>query len=243
MPAKSESDQLRDQQLRQYLPLVRRIAGRVITALPRSVRLDDLISAGTIGLLSSVENFDPNLGIRFETFAGNRIRGAMMDSLRELDWVPRSVRHKARQLDRVASELTQKYGRIPHASEIAETLALSLDEYRKLLHDANAAIMVSLDDAVSSEHSESSALSDLAADLTVLSTQEKLENHEQREIIVRCLKSVPAQEKLVLALYYYEDLTLKEIGDVLGLTESRVSQIHTKAIATLRNRVSAALNQ
>ena len=232
----------REKLLTEYLPLVRRVAGRLIITLPRSVRLEDLVSAGMVGLLSSLQNFDPSLGIKFETFAVNRIRGAMMDSLRELDWVPRSVRHKARQLDRAVEVLTQKHGRAPHAAEIAETLSLSLEEYRQLLDDANAAILLSLDDALSSERDDSGVRSDLAADLSDLSSQERLEDREQRSIIVRCLKKLPDQEKLVLALYYYEEINFKEIGEVLGLTESRVSQIHTKAVASLRAHVRRALD-
>lgn len=240
---KSGDSLARDQLLTEYLPLVRRVAGRLITTLPHSVRLDDLVSAGAIGLLSSLDNFDPSLGIKFETFAVNRIRGAMMDSLRELDWVPRSVRQKARLLDRTVEELAQKHGRAPSALEIAEALSLSLDDYRKLLHDANAAILISLDDKLPAERGDLPVLSDLVADLTVLSGQERLEDCEQRSIIVGCLKGLPDQEKLVLALYYYEELTFKDIGEVLGLTESRVSQIHTRAVAAMRARVCDLLSR
>jgi RNA polymerase sigma factor for flagellar operon FliA len=132
---------------------------------------------------------------------------------------------------------------MPNPSEVAEALGLSLEDYRKLLYDASAAILVSLDDALSSEHSESAVLSDLAADVAAPTSQERLEDREQRSIIVQCLKELPDQEKLVLALYYYEELTFKEIGGVLNLTESRVSQIHSKAVAVLRGQVSAALNR
>jgi RNA polymerase sigma factor for flagellar operon FliA len=241
--AKSPDAKAREQLLVEYLPLVRRVAGRVIMSLPRSVRLDDLISAGVVGLLSSVDNFDPQLGIKFETFAVNRIRGAMLDNLREMDWVPRSVRQKARHLDRTIEELTHKHGRVPNPSEVAETLGLSLEDYRKLLFDASAAILVSLDDALTSDHSESAVLSDLAADVATPSSQERIEDREQRSIIVQCLKELPDQEKLVLALYYYEELTFKEIGEVLNLTESRVSQIHSKAVAVLRTHVNTALSR
>ncbi len=233
----------REQLLLQYLPLVRRVAGRVILSLPRSVRLDDLMSAGVVGLLSSVDNFDPQLGIKFETFAVNRIRGAMMDSLRELVWVPRSVRHKARQLDRTIEELTHRQGRIPTPTEVAESLGLSLEDYRKLLYDASAAVLVSLDDALSSEHGDTVALSDLTTDTATPTSQEQIEDREQRDIIVRCLKELPGQEKLVLALYYYEELTFKQIGEVLNLTESRVSQIHSKAVDVLRAEVCTALER
>ena len=166
-----------------------------------------------------------------------------MDSLRELDWVPRSVRQKARQLDKTMEELTHKLGRAPQALEVAEALSLPLVAYRKLLHDASAVILVSLDDALASDNSDASALSDLAADTAVSSSLDELEDRELRAIIGRCLKELPDQEKLVLALYYYEELTLKEVGDVLGLTESRVSQIHSKAVADLRERVNNSVNR
>ena len=239
----SRSAKAREQLLIQYLPLVRRVAMRLISTLPRSVRLDDLTSAGVVGLLSSLENFDPGLNIKFETFAVNRIRGAMVDSLRELDWVPRSVRQKARQLERTMEELTQKIGHSPSDSESADAMQLSLDEYRKLLYETNATILVSLDDSLSSEHGDAAMLADLTADTSTPSSQDRLEERELHSIIVRSLHDLPDQEKLVLALYYYEELTLKEIGEVLDLTESRVSQIHSKAITDLRASVERRVNR
>ncbi len=241
--AQSHNGKLRDQLLLQYLPLVRQVATRLIGTLPRSVRLDDLISAGVVGLLSSLDNFDPQLNIKFETFAVNRIRGAMVDSLRELDWVPRSVRQKARQLDKAVDALTRKLGHPPVDEEIAAELKLDPDDYRRLLFEANAAVLISFDDSLATERGEAAMLADLTADTTTPTSQDRLEETELYEIIVRRLKELPDQEKLVLALYYYEELTFREIGHVLDLTESRVSQIHSKAVADLRQAVQTSLNQ
>lgn len=241
--AQSRNGKIRDQLLMQYLPLVRQVATRLVSTLPRNVRLDDLISAGVVGLLSSLDSFNPQLNIKFETFAVNRIRGAMVDSLRELDWVPRSVRQKARQLEKAAEELTRKYGHPPTNEEIAAELKLDPEEYRRLLFEANAAVLVSFDDSVATERGEAAMLANLTADTTTPTSQDRLEEAELYDIIVRRLKDLPDQEKLVLALYYYEDLTFREIGLVLDLTESRVSQIHTKAVADLRQAVQTSLNQ
>jgi len=241
--ARARSTRARDQLLLDYLPLVRRVALRLIATLPRSVRLDDLISAGVVGLLSSVDSFNPKLGNKFETFAVNRIRGAMVDSLREMDWVPRSVRQKARRLERTIEELSQKLGHPPADSEIARAMSLTVDEYRKILHETNATILVSLDDTFLTDQGDSAILADLAADTGALTSQERLEERELRDIIVQRLKELPAQEKLVLALYYYEELTFREVGEVLSLTESRVSQIHSQAVSDLRSSVRASFDR
>jgi RNA polymerase sigma factor FliA len=239
----SRSPEMRERLLLQYIPLVRRVASRMLGSLPRCVRLDDLISAGVVGLLSSLDNFDPSLGIKFETFAMNRIRGAMVDSLRELDWVPRSVRQKARHLERTIEDLTQKLGRMPDDFEIADRLAVSFDEYQQMLDDVNVTVLLSLDDTFPTQHGEGTALSEMAADTTATSSHDRLEEAELRDLLVQNLKSLPEQEKLALALYYYEELTFKEIGEILKLTESRVSQIHSKAILKLRASVRHNMNR
>lgn len=239
----SRSPEMREKLLLQYLPLVRRVAGRMVGSLPRSVRLDDLISAGVVGLLSSLDNYDPTVGAKFETFAMNRIRGAMVDSLRELDWVPRSIRQKARMLERTMEELTHRLGRIPEDAEVASQLNVSPEEYQKMLDEVNVTVLLSLDDTFPSQSGEGSTLSDVATDLNEPTSHDRLEEKELRDLLVRNLRSLPEQEKLVLALYYYEELTFKEIGDVLRLTESRVSQIHTKAVLKLRAVVRHNMNR
>ncbi len=239
----SRSPEIREKLLLQYLPLVRRVASRMLGSLPRSVRLDDLVSAGVMGLLSSLDNFNPTLGIKFETFAMNRIRGAMVDSLRELDWVPRSVRQKARQLERTMEELTQKLGRMPDDVELAERLGLSLEGYQAMLDEVNVTVLLSLDDTFPGQGRDGATLGESAADPTSDQSHERVEEAELHGLLVQNLKDLPEQEKLVLALYYYEELTFKEIGEVLKLTESRVSQIHSKAILKLRCTVRQTMNR
>lgn len=238
---RARSPEVREQLLHQYLPMVRRLAMRMLGSLPRSVRLDDLVSAGMMGLLSSAENFDPSLGIKFETYAMTRVRGAMVDSLRELDWVPRSIRQKARKLEQTIDALTQKLGRLPEDAELADALGLDVNGYRELLDEVNVAVLLSLDDTFRAFDGSESPLSETTGDLGQEGAQERLESEELRDMLVSGLRGLPEQERLVVALYYYEELTLKEIGDVLGLTESRVSQIHSKAILMLRAQVRTAL--
>lgn len=239
---RTRDPEVREELLLRYLPLVRRIAARLLGTLPNCVRLDDLISAGVVGLLSSLDNFDPGMGVKFETFAANRIRGAMVDSLRELDWVPRSIRHKARRLERAMSELAQQLGRIPVDSEVAEKLGVSVDDYLHLLDEVNVTVLLSLDDSFRNQQGDESSMAEFAADQRTPSSLEQLEEKELRDLLVKQLKDLPEQEKLVLALYYYEELTLKEIGEILNLTESRVSQIHSKAILSLRGNVKKQMN-
>lgn len=238
----SRSPETREQLVVQYLPLVRRVAARMVGSLPKSVRLDDLVSAGIVGLLAALDHFDPRVGVKFETFAMNRIRGSMVDSLRDLDWVPRSIRKKARQLERVMDELAQRLGRLPADQEIAESLQVSVDDYHKLIDEVNVAVLLSLDDSLPNAHNGQGSLADLATDSTATNGHEQIEEHEVKSLMVRCLKLLPEQEKLVVALYYYEELTLKEIGEVLGLTESRVSQIHSKAMLKLRSSLRTRIN-
>lgn len=239
----SRSPEIREQLLLQYIPLVRRVAARMLGSLPRSVRLDELISAGVMGLLTTLDSFNPSLGIKFETFAMNRIRGAMVDSLRELDWVPRSVRQKARQLERVIEELMQELGRMPEDHEVAARLGVSIEEYQKQLDEVHVTVLLSLDDTFPTLYGEGSSLAELTTDNGQPSSHERLEDNELRTVLVQHLRQLPDQEKLVLALYYYEELTLKEIGEILKLTESRVSQIHSKAVLKLRAGVRRTMSR
>jgi len=239
----SRSEETREQLLLQYMPLVRRVAGRMVGTLPRSVRMEDMVSAGVVGLLSSVNNFDPSLGVKFETFATNRIRGAMVDALRELDWVPRSIRQKARQLERAIDELAQQQGRLPEDTEIAARLGLTFENYQRLLDEVNVTVLLSLDDTFPHSTTAFGNLADVTADMLTSSSLDAIEDNELRELIVDVLKKLPEQERLVLALYYYEELTFKEIGGILGLTESRVSQIHSKAILKLKAGVRQNMNR
>lgn len=241
--ARTRDPVLREDLLLTYLPLVKRIASHFLGSLPRSVRLQDLISSGIIGLLFSVDNYNPELGTKFETYASNRIRGAMVDGLRELDWVPRSIRKKARQVEKVFEKLTYRLGRTPNDDEAATEMNLSLENYCKLLEEVNITTLLSLDDTFWNNQGDKSTLGDLAADAQNKSPDESVEDAELRDRMVEFLKELPEQEKLVVALYYYEELTLKEIGEIMNLTESRVSQIHAKAILDLRSRMRQQLQE
>jgi len=235
--AQTRDPALRESLLLSYLPLVKRIAGHLVGSLPRCVRLQDLISSGVLGLLSSVENYNPDMGTKFETYASNRIRGAMVDGLRELDWVPRSIRQKARQVEKTFEGLACRLGRIPNDEEAAHEMNLSVEEYYKLLEEVNITTLLSLDDTFWNSRGDKASLADVTADDQEKTADERVEEAELRECMVEFLKELPEQEKLVIALYYYEELTLKEIGEIMGLTESRVSQIHTRAILDLRARL------
>ncbi len=215
--------------LEQHLPLVRRQALSLQLKLPACVELDDLIQAGTIGLLDALKRFDANQGASFATFASQRIRGAMLDELRSRDWVPRRVRRNARALDETLRLLEQRLGRAPEEREIAAALGIDLAEYRQLLLDANGSQMVALDEMGEDEIDAVSATSQ------ALSPFAELAEGRDRERLIKAIEALPEREKLLLALYYQEDLNLKEIGAVLGVSESRVCQLHSQAVARLRS--------
>lgn len=224
----------KDQLVLQYAPLVKRIAYHLMAKLPPSVQVDDLIQNGMIGLLDAIARYEEGLGAQFETYAVQRIRGAMLDGLRENDWLPRGLRRDMRRVEAAIQALEQEHGRPPHEGELAESLGMPLAEYQKLLLDARGHQLVYLedlssadDDAYLDRHLASSQLDPL----TVLLDQDR------RDILVRAIEDLPDREKMMMALYYDEELNLREIGEVLGVTESRVCQMHTQAIARLRTRI------
>lgn len=232
----------RDDLLRRFAPLVRHVVERVATTLPRTVDHDDLYSAGVLGLLDAHAKFDAGKGVKFETYAVWRIRGAVLDQLRALDWVSRSMRRKARNLDGVTRKLDQKLGRAASEVELAREMNLSRGDFYRLLDQVRGAVLVSLDENRSGEDQEPSTLADHLADPTAVNLEERLEEEERKVVLLRTLNHLPEQERLVVALYYYEHLTLKEIGRALGISESRVSQVHTRAMSRLRLRLQHALD-
>ena len=225
----------RDHLIVHYSPLVKFVAGRVGSGLPSSVESGDLISSGVLGLIDAIERFEPERGFKFETFAVPRIRGAIYDGLRQLDWVPRSVRSRARQVEKAIAEIEHAEGRSPTDEEIAEKLGISPEELAKWLASIASTTIGPLDRAIAAG-SEPAVLEGPGSQAPSAVIEDRELSHLMREEI----KRLPEREKLVLSLYYDEGLTLSEIGQVLGVTESRVSQIHTKSVLQLRSRLVSA---
>jgi RNA polymerase sigma factor for flagellar operon FliA len=224
--------------LNRYLPLVRNVAGRMAINFPRSVELCDLINTGVIGLIEAFRNFDPERGVKFETYAVPRIRGAILDELRSLDWVPRSTRAKAREIEKALLAFENDYGRPPSDDELAAVLGMSIHDLHLSLEDVSKTTLLSLDELIFREEDNRQVprietVEDQNANIIL----KNLEKNELQAFLVIAIDRLTEQEKLVIALYYYEELTLKEIGEVMKISESRVSQIHTKAVLKLRGMV------
>ncbi|WP_290793752.1 RNA polymerase sigma factor FliA [Halomonas sp.] len=217
--------------LTQYLPLVRRQALALQVRLPASIELDDLVQAGTVGLLEALGRYDAAQGASFATFASQRIRGAMLDELRSRDWLPRSVRRNARAVDEGVRRLEQRLGRPAEEHEIAAELAMDLADYRQLLSDTNSGQLLPFEELVAEGHEQGLENPQRSTPFA------ELVDHEQRERLVAAIAALPEREKLLMALYYQEELNLKEIGAVLGVSESRVCQLHSQAVSRLRARL------
>lgn len=235
---KQHDDQgARDELLTEYLPLVKYVAGRLAINLPSNVDVDDLESFGFFGLMDALTKFDASRKIKFETYASTRIRGAIIDGMRSMDWVPRSTRAKARSLEKQILRLTNDLGRNPEDQEVAAALEISPDRYYDLLNEVSSAYLFSLDEPVATGKSgDSLKVLDLVIDENEAPEEAILEDETLQEL-TQAIESLTEREQLMLALYYKEELTLKEIGHVLEVSESRVSQIHTKVIATLRSKL------
>ncbi len=227
----------RDGLILHYSPLVKFVAGRVAVGLPRSVDHADLASYGTFGLIDAIDKFEPERGIKFETYAVNRIRGAIMDELRALDWVPRSVRARAREIQRSMAELEHQLKRTPTDQELASQVGVHITELQDNLAEIATLGLVALDELLSPEDRDSASVGELLADPKAIDPGGNYERSETRFVLADAISRLAERERLVVTLYYYEGLTLAEIGDVLGVTESRVCQIHTKAVMSLRNRM------
>ncbi|MGR4067953.1 RNA polymerase sigma factor FliA [Halomonas sp. LR3S48] len=218
--------------LDEYLPLVRRQALSMQVRLPASIELDDLIQAGMVGLLEAMGRFDSTQGASFATFASQRIRGAMLDELRSRDWLPRSVRRNARAVDEAVRRLEQTLGRSAEETEIAAELDMGLEEYRQLLNDTNSGHLLPFE-ALMAEGVEPGI-----EDASIDTPYRMLIDEEKRQRLAEGIEALPEREKLLMALYYQEELNLKEIGVVLGVTESRVCQLHSQAVSRLRARLT-----
>jgi len=220
-----------------YSPLVKFVAGRVGVGLPRNVEQSDLTSYGMFGLIDAIDKFEPERNIKFETYAVNRIKGAILDELRALDWVPRSVRARAREIQRSLDELEHRLKRTASEDELAEHMSLPLETLQTQLGEIAGLGFVALDELVDPGERGSATMGDLLADPRAGEPGSSFEQQENRYFLTDAINRLPERERLVITLYYYEGLTLAEIGDVLGVTESRICQIHTKSVMSLRNRM------
>jgi RNA polymerase sigma factor FliA len=238
----SRDQAVRDRLILTYAPLVKYVAGRLGSGLPAHVDEGDLVSYGLLGLIGAIERYDPDRDVKFETYAIARIKGAIIDELRAMDWVPRPVRARARDIERAIAELEKKHMRAPTDEEIAEKLGITQEELETSLSEIGRTSIAALDElwTIASSGGDQIALIDTIEDTTGPEPQSALAQTELKEALGEAIARLPEREKLVVTLYYYEELTLREIGEVLGVTESRVSQLHTKAILRLRARFSAA---
>jgi RNA polymerase sigma factor for flagellar operon FliA len=231
----------RDQLVLAFSPLVKYVAGRMSTGLPAHVEESDLISYGLLGLISAIERFDPGREIKFETFAMTRIKGSIIDELRSLDWVPRSVRAKAREIEKANAKLEHQLHRAPTDAEIAAELDMSIDDFQGALTRISNSSVVALDElwTLSDASGDQVSLLDTIQDPDAVDPAQAMDVTETKDRLADAIARLPEREKLVVALYYYENLTLREIGEVLGVTESRVSQLHTKAVLRLKSALQA----
>jgi RNA polymerase sigma factor for flagellar operon FliA len=231
----------RDRLILHYSPLVKYVAGRVAVGLPQNVEQSDLVSYGIFGLIDAIEKFDLGRGFKFETYAIARIKGAILDELRSIDWVPRSVRAKARALEKAYAKLEAEHHRTPSDAELAAALDMTENQFQSTLSQISFIGLVALDEMLSAggDRGESLTLGDTVADASD-GPVASYEVEEMRQILAEAINRMPEREKIVLTLYYYEGLTLAEIGEVLGVTESRVCQIHTKSVIHLRSKIAAS---
>ena len=231
----------RERLILHYAPLVKYVVGRLAAGLPHTVERADLVSYGMFGLMDALDKFDRTREVKFETYAIPRIKGAIIDELRAMDWVPRSIRFKAREVEKAYSGLESKLRRAPTDGEVAGHLGISLSELHEVVNQISFVSVMALDELwTASDGGDQIALLDTIEDTLGPEPQTALAETEMREALGESIARLPEREKLVVTLYYYEELTLREIGEVLGVTESRVSQLHTKAILRLKSRLAGA---
>jgi RNA polymerase sigma factor for flagellar operon FliA len=229
---------LKEQIVLEHAPLIRYIVNRIAVRLPSHIDLDDLHNTGVIGLMDAIEKYDPDKNCKFKTYAEFRIKGAILDQLRSLDWVPRSVRQKSRRLERAYGEVEQRLGRTASDEEVADSLGLQIEKFHELLNQVRGVSLVNLEEIRGgSDGDRSGSFADIVEDVHSENPFASLKLHETKQLIAETISTLPEKERLVVSLYYYEDLNMKEIGAILGITESRVCQIHTKAVLRLRAKL------
>jgi RNA polymerase sigma factor for flagellar operon FliA len=240
---KTKNPEIREYFVIKYSPLVKYVAGKVAIGMPQQVEFEDLVSYGAFGLLDAIEKYDPERDIKFKTYAMTRIRGSIFDELRNIDWVPRTLRQKAKQLEEAIITLENKLGHSVDDEEIAKEMGISNQELQELFSKISGASVISLNDVwYTGDDNDQVSFIDTIESPESLNPENIIEKEEIRSVIVEAIKQLPDKEKKVIVLYYYEDLTLKEIGEVLEVTESRVSQLHTKAILRLRGKLMRMKN-
>lgn len=229
----------RDKLIVHYAPLVKYVAGRVSTGLPANIEQADLVSYGIFGLIDAIQKFEPGRNIKFETYAINRIKGAIIDELRAIDWVPRSVRHKAREVEKTLAKLENELKRTPSDQEVAAEMGISVSDLRQIYTQVSFVSLVALDElmSVGADKGDKLTLIDTLEDTQTEDPVSAFESEEMKLILGKAIDKLSPREKLVVTLYYYEGFTLAQIGEVLGVTESRVCQMHTKAVLQLRTRL------
>lgn len=226
----------------EYSPLIKFIAQKIASRLPANIELDDLISSGVIGLMDAIDKWDPTRDNKFKTYAEFRIRGAILDELRAQDWVPRSIRDKAKILDKTIVQLEAELGRTATDEEVAKALSISVDEYHDLINQVRPVSLLSIDEAQTFSSTDKKSILNLLEGTKLNNPYTQLNLKTVKTYITAAIEELPERQRLVLSLYYYEDLNLKEIGKVLRVTESRVSQLHAQAVTRLRNKLQTFLS-
>jgi RNA polymerase sigma factor FliA len=233
----TQDPKARERLILQYAPLVKYVAGRVSVGLPATIEHADLTSYGMFGLIDAIEKFDLDKGVKFETYAISRIKGAIIDELRSIDWIPRSVRSKARDVEKALTTLEAELKRTPTEQELAAELDLSIDELRATLAQVSLTSLIALDESLTGEDNERTALVDTLQDHKAADPEATYEDTELKATLAEAIDRMSEREKVVVVLYYFEGMTLAQIGEVLGVTESRVCQMHTKAVLGLRSKI------
>lgn len=234
----------RDKLIVRYAPLVKYVAGRLAMGLPPHIEVDDLVSYGVFGLMEAIERFDPARRVKFETYAIARIRGAMLDNLRASDWIPYSVRQKAKQLEAAYAKVEASLGRSATDAEVAAEMGVTVDRLHKMLQDVRGTSLVSLDEVLTGEDDSGNQMRalEVVGDQSAQDPLSYAEFEDRKRILAQAIEQLPEKERLVIALYYHQGLTVTEISRILGVSQSRISQLHSKAVVRLRSRLSRLLS-